>query len=300
MSDTYTKLFRSIAASTIVSEPLATRWLWVTLLSQADKAGKVYASVPGLARMANISLDECEAGLACFLAPDRYSRTAEHEGRRIEPIDGGWRLLNHAKYDAMRSEAERREYKRQWDRDHRSKSAKAGAGTSGQSDTFPTDSDKSDASDPSSQFSILNTPQEQKQERVQPMAARSRFEDFWTAYPNKKGKQEAEKTWKRRKLDPLCDDLIAHVALMQAADDGWRRGFVPMGSTYLNQGRWQDVPQRPPDAGPAGQGVGKQMQGVMALEGRIHELQQQRLAGNRDQPGPAETLLLVAGSDAGR
>jgi len=176
MSDTYTKLFRSIAASTIVSEPLATRWLWVTMLSQADKAGKVYASVPGLARMANITLAETEAGLQCFLSPDAYSRTADNEGRRIEAIDGGWRLLNHAKYDAMRSEAERREYKRDWDRTHRSKAAKAEADTSGKSDTNPTTSDKSDASDPSSQFSVLSSQvdqkQDQKPERASPNGSR--------------------------------------------------------------------------------------------------------------------------------
>lgn len=92
--------------------------------------------------------------------------------------------------------------------------------------------------------------EQQKQEHVQPSAARSRFDDFWHAYPNKKGRQEAEKTWRKRKLDALCDDLLVHVALMQAADSDWRRGYVPMGSTYLNQARWEDVPKRPPDSGP--------------------------------------------------
>lgn len=155
MSDTYTKLFRSIAASTIVSEPLATRWLWVTMLSQADKAGKVYASVPGLARMANISLEECEAGLACFLAPDRYSRTTEHEGRRIEAIDGGWLLLNHGKYDAMRNEAERREKKREWDRKNRpSGHARAKQSEAEQSDGSPSQSDETRQSGPISHSSF--------------------------------------------------------------------------------------------------------------------------------------------------
>lgn len=119
MSDTYTKLFRSIAASTIVSEPLATRWLWVTLLAQADRKGRVYGSIPGLARMANISIAEVHAALDCFMAPDPYSRTPDNEGRRVAAIDGGWELLNHAKYDAMRNEAERLEYKRKWDREKR-------------------------------------------------------------------------------------------------------------------------------------------------------------------------------------
>lgn len=153
MSDTYTKLFRSITASTIVSEPLATRWLWVTLLSQADGEGCVWASVPGLARLANIELADCERALECFLNPDPYSRTQDNEGRRIEAIDGGWRLLNHAKYDALRSAAERAEYKREWDRKNRpsghqrvkSQSDSPTDSPTG-SDTSPTKSDSPTAS----------------------------------------------------------------------------------------------------------------------------------------------------------
>lgn len=253
MSDTYTKLFRSIAASTIVSEPLATRWLWVTMLSQADKAGKVYASIPGLARIANITLVECEEGLRCFQSPDPYSRTAEHDGRRVEAIDGGWRLLNHAKYDAMRNEAERREKKREWDRKNRpSGHARAKASEAEQADASPPQSDETRQSGPISHIPYLKE-QEQKQNHVQPVAARSRFAEFWAAYPNKKGKQEAEKAWRKRKLDARCDDLIAHVTLMLAQDDVWQRGYVPMGSTYINQARWEDVPQRPPDSAQLGQ-----------------------------------------------
>jgi hypothetical protein len=146
MSDTYTKLFRSITASTIVSEPLATRWLWVTMLSQADSSGCVWGSVPGLARLANITLQECEAALACFYAPDPYSRTQDHEGRRIEAIDGGWRLLNHAKYGAIRNEAERRSYKQRWDQDNRpSGHARSKATKAGKSDKSPTAVRQSDS-----------------------------------------------------------------------------------------------------------------------------------------------------------
>lgn len=74
----------------------------------------------------------------------------------------------------------------------------------------------------------------------------ARFPDFWEAYPNKKGKQGAETRWKREGLDSMADEIIAHVKLMSEIDDGWRRGYVPMGSTYLNQARWTDVPQSAP------------------------------------------------------
>lgn len=134
MSDTYTKLFSSITESTVWGESYATRIVWVTMLAMADAKGAVYGSVPGLARRANVTLQEVEQALAAFMAPDAYSRTKDEDGRRIEEIDGGWRLINHAKYSAVRNAEERREYKRKWDQEHRGK----GKQPSDKSDTNPT------------------------------------------------------------------------------------------------------------------------------------------------------------------
>lgn len=134
MSDTYTKLFSSITESTVWGESYATRIVWVTMLAMADAKGAVYGSVPGLARRANVTLQEVEQALAAFTAPDAYSRTKDEDGRRIEEIDGGWRLINHAKYSAVRNTEERREYKRRWDQEHRAKGRKP----SDKSDTNPT------------------------------------------------------------------------------------------------------------------------------------------------------------------
>lgn len=93
----------------------------------------------------------------------------------------------------------------------------------------------------------------------------TRFAEFWTAYPNKKGKAEAEKRWKADKLDEMADTIIQHVYLMIAEDDGWQRGYAPMGSTYLNQKRWTDVPQAAPLAARAQ--PSKQMQALMQMGG---------------------------------
>lgn len=119
MSFTFTKLFSGITESTVWVEPYATRVLWVSMLSWADKRGRVFGSVPGIARRAGINVDEAEAALASFLSPDRHSRTKDNDGRRIEPIDGGWRLLNYAKYRELRDHEDRLDYQREWDRKHR-------------------------------------------------------------------------------------------------------------------------------------------------------------------------------------
>lgn len=112
MSMTFTKLFSSITESTIWVEDHQTRIVWITMLAMADAHGRVWGSIPGLANRARVTVDECEAALEKFKAPDRYSRTADNEGRRIECMDGGWRLLNHAKYRAIRDEEAIKESKR--------------------------------------------------------------------------------------------------------------------------------------------------------------------------------------------
>jgi hypothetical protein len=139
MSDSFTKLFGTILASTVWQEPDSTRLTWITMLAMADRDGLVSASVPGLAHMARVSLPQVEAALATFLAPDPYSRTPDNDGRRIEAAPGGWRLLNHGMY-RQRVDAEvRRERKREWDRQHRP----SGHARAKQSDESPTQADES-------------------------------------------------------------------------------------------------------------------------------------------------------------
>lgn len=100
---TYTKLFSSIVTSTIWTEDDKTRILWITMLAIADQHGEIQASIPGLARLAAMSIKDVEHALEILSSPDEYSRTPDNEGRRIAKIDGGWELLNHAKYRAMAS-----------------------------------------------------------------------------------------------------------------------------------------------------------------------------------------------------
>jgi hypothetical protein len=107
--------------STIWQEAKETKILWIAMLAMCERDGVVMASIPGLAKAAGITITECEAGLQCLLSPDPYSRTRDHEGRRIEPIDGGWRLLNHGKYKEQLSYEERKEYNRKKQAERREK-----------------------------------------------------------------------------------------------------------------------------------------------------------------------------------
>lgn len=121
----FTKIFSSILDSTIWCEPWHIKGVWITMLTMADPYGNVHASVPGLAKRATVSIEECEEALRKFQAPDPYSRTTDFEGRRIEAMEGGWHLLNYLRYREMRDEDARREQNRLAQRRHRESAKKS-------------------------------------------------------------------------------------------------------------------------------------------------------------------------------
>ncbi len=108
----FTKLFASIVTSSLWCEDHVTVRVWIAMLATANKDGVVEGSVPGFAHLARVSTAELQAVLANLMAPDEWSRTKEHEGRRIEEVEGGWRILNYPKYRNARDLDERREYER--------------------------------------------------------------------------------------------------------------------------------------------------------------------------------------------
>lgn len=232
----YTKLFNSILDSTIWGESDGTRLVWVTLLAMSDKNGEVQSSVPGLAHRARVSLEDAEAALECLQSPDAYSRTPEHSGRRIAPIDGGWVLLNHAKYRRLLSTEERREYKAQKQKEYRSK--KSTLSTCGQSGHI-TEAD----TDTKAEAPRISAPIGASPQRVggRVPVIDEEFEENWTRVPHRIGKGAARKAWKKaRKLatpDQLIDGLHRHERHRIAQKDP-PSPIHP--ATFWNAERWED------------------------------------------------------------
>lgn len=95
----YTRLFSSILASSIWSEPDAVRIVWITMLAMADKHGMVVASIVGLAHQSRKTVKETEEAVAVLSGPDRYSKNPANDGRRIEAVPSvGWNILNYEEY----------------------------------------------------------------------------------------------------------------------------------------------------------------------------------------------------------
>jgi hypothetical protein len=121
----YSKLHSSIVNSSLWVEPDSTRLLFITLLAMCDRDGMVYGSRYGIARVANINPDEIDEAWAALLAPDPDSgdkiRAPENEGRRIEEVSGGFRLLNFEYYRGLRNEDDRRDQNRAAQARHKAK-----------------------------------------------------------------------------------------------------------------------------------------------------------------------------------
>lgn len=120
----YTKLFSQLVTSTIWNEPNDCRVLWITMLALREKDNICHATVPALAKLSDLSLEDTEKYLSKFQQPDKYSRSQEHEGRRIEVVDGGFLILNGAKYRDMLNAEDRRLQFRQASKKYRAKKSK--------------------------------------------------------------------------------------------------------------------------------------------------------------------------------
>lgn len=106
------------------------------------------------------------------------------------------------------------------------------------------------------------------------------------AFLTRKGIPEKSARSLLGKVKQACGDIEAGALLARAESED-----------ITDPAPWLMAAASRSRAGANGRPVGKQMQGVMALEEMIHE--RNRVVGNRDSSRPAAARLLVAGSDAG-
>lgn len=123
MRESYVPLFQSTMTSSLWAQPSDVRVFWFSLLMMADPEGCVCGTLTGLALAANVPVETARRAMALFEGPDPESRTPDHDGRRVERVPRGWRILNlETARQRARDEAEkarkRRWAKAQRERDH--------------------------------------------------------------------------------------------------------------------------------------------------------------------------------------
>jgi hypothetical protein len=276
----YTKLFSSILASTIWRADNPTRLVWITMMAMSDRFGCVAASIPGLADMARVSLEECEKALISLQSPDKYSRSQEFDGRRVMPIEGGWQLVNHGKYRKILSEDERREYLRQKQQQYRAK-IKAEAVTvmstpvNNVSDPYTLSTQALPDPDPDP------NPERSKhalKRRVSAARVSPEFEAFWDAYPRHVGKAKARAAWEKIAPDAATVQRIVSALGWQRTQPAWTKDggeFVPHPTTWLNGRRWEDEPFHAPIETASATPRGKGHQTIAAVQRAVEQIERE-------------------------
>lgn len=112
----FTKLFSSITESSVWCESDRTLRIWVAMLARKNAHGIVEGSIPGMANLCRMSVDDFKAAINPLLKPDPYSRNPEKDGRRLEVVPGGWSVINHLSYRdrPQDQEGSRAEYYRKY------------------------------------------------------------------------------------------------------------------------------------------------------------------------------------------
>jgi hypothetical protein len=75
--------------------------VWLVLLALQQRGGIIDAHPSYIATISGLPQADIELAIKRFCEPDPASRTPDHDGRRLEPLEGagfGWRVINHRKY----------------------------------------------------------------------------------------------------------------------------------------------------------------------------------------------------------
>lgn len=216
----YGKIHDCIFGSSIMEEDIVIRYIWMCLITIADKNGIIDETIPALARRFNVSVNEMIKAIEALEKTDISSRTPENNGRRLERIRDsfGWRILNYDYYRDLQSSQHRAEYMKDYMRERRSKQSVNTVLTSVSTLTdTDTDTDKLHLSE--------------------------KFDRFWKSYPRKEGKGACRKIWFRLKpSEELFEKMVTKVE-QQKTSEAWTRDkgrYIPMPATWLNQERWDD------------------------------------------------------------
>jgi hypothetical protein len=117
----FSKLDSGITKSSLWSEDLHVRIVFVSFLAEKDENGFVSGSRSGLIRLCNVTPEQFDNAIMKLSSPDQDSKSKDFEGRRIDIVEGGWIVLNSDKYRAPEQDKKqkRNEYMKEYMRNKR-------------------------------------------------------------------------------------------------------------------------------------------------------------------------------------
>ncbi len=102
------------------------------------------------------------------------------------------------------------------------------------------------------------------------------FAQFWTLYPKKLAKLDAEKAWTKHKCSEILPQILSSLEIAMK-DESWKKDegkFIPHPASWLNAKRWEDerIASRPSESKPSeppawkdwlvSSGIGEVLQGA--------------------------------------
>jgi hypothetical protein len=217
----FTKLDANILQSSIMAEDANTFKVWIALLASCGPDGISRVSSIYLSSVCHLPLPEVDKSIEILESPDSRSRSIADEGRRIRRVDGGYLLINYAKYRAYSYSREvETERKRQYRANKKQECPELSL--------VPELSQDISAS---ASASVSSSEEE--------------FNLFWESYPTKVNKKDAIKAFKAlRKTTSLEEIAQAHNGYMDfLKHQRVYKNFeqAPMyPATFLRSERWKE------------------------------------------------------------
>lgn len=234
----FTKLDENILQSSIMAEDDSVFKVWIALLAACKENGIANISPMFLSSICRKDISIISQAIEKLSLPDDYSRSINDSGKRIERVDGGFRIINYQKYrDFTYSHTANAERQRRF----RAKKALHGVTCN--------DSNDSNGDISASGINKESTIQEginkgSVKKGVKDIQYSPEFLAFWKTYPRKTAKPRAYISWVKKNCDIKIDIILAALA-WQGKEDQWTRDrgkYIPHPTTWLNNDCWEDEP----------------------------------------------------------
>lgn len=184
----YGKIHAQFFDSSVNETDPMTRLAFIGMIVLSDRQGRLDLTPESLARRLNLDLDTVQRALVVLASPDAGSRSPEHEGRRIVPIDPvrswGWFVVNKEQYrTADTNDNDVRADARERKRSQRERESTSSL-TSTLTNTTKTYTER-DGHAPSHRVTSSHTMSHKKCDTI--------FSKCWALVPRKEGRKEARK-----------------------------------------------------------------------------------------------------------
>jgi len=179
-------------------------------------------------------VEACRASMNRLMSPDPDSRTACHEGRRIEKTDGGWIILNYAKFRARRDVSDEPETAAARERMRKMRERNKAEQERNKAVTSASVSASASAS-------VLSPDGEPTTAATSEPPIEAQAAEVYAAYPLKVGKPAALRAI-RAAIGRHGFDFVKLRTVAFAAARGADKEFLAHPSTWFNQERYNDDP----------------------------------------------------------